>query len=935
MTRYAKTMSQTLAEMKMNDPKLIKIFDKLKKGSKIKIKHDSVLEKGTGYISYTVTAKNIVGKGKRFEQEKITLRNDDNPTGVKKFLYKRDDKVTMAAGDMAVSIADIKENLEEGYEKEVLNVLSDAGIDGYFRNGKLYVDKRDAKDAKAALEDADNIIKLPKMVKEEVEDLDEAIKYTHAAVDKKGLVIGFSSKESDAKDMARRNKGRVVTLTKPLAPKKGDMMVNRPFPDEMDKFPTNTSATQGKRMEENELDEASARADAMRAMGRGRKVDPADIDEPRANAIDKASADKNMVMQMRKVMDVKGNATIEFGNGKKEKVDPKIVKMMLPAHDKIEKPRDKEKFLAMISKSKRDMLNVAKKLSTLKMELDKEDEPLVKKVVDMLKKASNAHAGQAKDLEKAIKETLDIKEGTWKMPDNPKEVAALKKLMSRPLPIGNTEDDKMYKDSASAKLYGLLGDDELFDALGALEDKGKEKADARPVIIKWFQKRVKDNSYDLGDETKTLGKQIGLKMEYVPEAYKPVKANHYDVKIQGVKKKDVNAILKYIKVDGGNYDIEDVDADQVTGGGMSSTSDGDIFIQGDDAGKLGMEIAKKFRGVKVMGEGVELDENKDVRKKYKGKEQKAVDMMIMRNGVDSVQKTHDKDPKKFDAMVKRMSKNIKEEVELDEKYDLYHKTFSDAMQHAYDYAKKKLGITVDPKEIDNKVATGPKKPSEGKTNKYRLKGKGGNLQIQVYNKGGSKPFELNMYKEENEMTKSLKDTIVEMWSEAVSPAQQAAIAISKKEKEEKDEGNAFGAALKAARDNGDDTFMVSGKKYKVEDYKDTKEKKLDPVGKEDGDIDNDGDKDATDKYLAKRRKAISKAIKKDKKESFERYHETKQGSLRDAVLQMWGEEIKEKKTLTKEKKDGIKSKMTDTGKEVTPVELSPKMPKVKESKNKV
>ena len=38
---------------------------------------------------------------------------------------------------------------------------------------------------------------------------------------------------------------------------------------------------------------------------------------------------------------------------------------------------------------------------------------------------------------------------------------------------------------------------------------------------------------------------------------------------------------------------------------------------------------------------------------------------------------------------------------------------------------------------------------------------------------------------------------------------------------------------------------------------------LDPVGKEDGDIDNDGDKDDTDKYLAKRRAAINKAIKKD------------------------------------------------------------------------
>ena len=36
--------------------------------------------------------------------------------------------------------------------------------------------------------------------------------------------------------------------------------------------------------------------------------------------------------------------------------------------------------------------------------LDKEDEPKVKKIIGKLKKASDAHAGQAKDLEKAIKE---------------------------------------------------------------------------------------------------------------------------------------------------------------------------------------------------------------------------------------------------------------------------------------------------------------------------------------------------------------------------------------------------------------------------------------------------------------------------------------------------------------------------------------------------
>ena len=115
-----------------------------------------------------------------------------------------------------------------------------------------------------------------------------------------------------------------------------------------------------------------------------------------------------------------------------------------------------------------------------------------------------------------------------------------------------------------------------------------------------------------------------------------------------------------------------------------------------------------------------------------------------------------KDPlpagKELAKIMKQRKKGKKEETELDEaKYDLYHKDFSTAMQHAYKMAKKMYGITVDPKEIDDKVASGPRKPSEGKTNSYRLKGDKGAIQVQVYNKGGSKPFELNMYKEEVEL----------------------------------------------------------------------------------------------------------------------------------------------------------------------------------------
>ena len=43
----------------------------------------------------------------------------------------------------------------------------------------------------------------------------------------------------------------------------------------------------------------------------------------------------------------------------------------------------------------------------MKEELGKEDEPKVQKIIGKLKKASDAHAGQAKDLEKAVKEGIN------------------------------------------------------------------------------------------------------------------------------------------------------------------------------------------------------------------------------------------------------------------------------------------------------------------------------------------------------------------------------------------------------------------------------------------------------------------------------------------------------------------------------------------------
>jgi hypothetical protein len=94
---------------------------------------------------------------------------------------------------------------------------------------------------------------------------------------------------------------------------------------------------------------------------------------------------------------------------------------------------------------------------------------------------------------------------------------------------------------------------------------------------------------------------------------------------------------------------------------------------------------------------------------------------------------------------------LKEET-LDEaksNYEIKHKTFSSAIQHAVEVAAKQ-GYDVDPDDYDRKVAMGPKKPSKGKTNSYSIKlTKNGKeqkkaLQVQIANLD-NKFYELNMY----------------------------------------------------------------------------------------------------------------------------------------------------------------------------------------------
>ena len=153
---------------------------------------------------------------------------------------------------------------------------------------------------------------------------------------------------------------------------------------------------------------------------------------------------------------------------------------------------------------------------------------------------------------------------------------------------------------------------------------------------------------------------------------------------------------------------------------------------------------------------------------------------------------------------------------------------------------------------------------------------------------------------------------------------------------------------------------VSGVKSQIEEQKKVKEK-LDPVNKQalkkdfddrkDKDIDNDGDVDSSDKYLAKRRKAVAKAMKKDKNEAYEmgtkeyadhtkkvtpgqttedwnkqvNMMQEKNNSMRSVLANMWG--VNEGKNPF-EKDEEVKSKKegkTMTGKPMTKVDVDPDM----------
>jgi len=82
-------------------------------------------------------------------------------------------------------------------------------------------------------------------------------------------------------------------------------------------------------------------------------------------------------------------------------------------------------------------------------------------------------------------------------------------------------------------------------------------------------------------------------------------------------------------------------------------------------------------------------------------------------------------------------------------YTLYHKSYTDAINHALSHHQK-FGLNVSDDDRFQHVGVGSKKPSEGNTTSVSMpathtSGKKHMVHVQVFNKGGTHPYELNTY----------------------------------------------------------------------------------------------------------------------------------------------------------------------------------------------
>jgi hypothetical protein len=176
-----------------------------------------------------------------------------------------------------------------------------------------------------------------------------------------------------------------------------------------------------------------------------------------------------------------------------------------------------------------------------------------------------------------------------------------------------------------------------------------------------------------------------------------------------------------------------------------------------DAVKAGKEInkevtltEKKYYVTYNLGRG----RGKDLEKEFDQKTFKTTNKPKVFNSYSDAKKYAEKMEKMFQHSigggtaywVSDEKMNPIKEAKSD--YEVYHKSYTSAINAAKEYAEKK-GYEINDDDSFRQIGMGPRKPSEGKTNKFSIElSKDGKvqrkkLQIQVY--GMRNSYELNAY----------------------------------------------------------------------------------------------------------------------------------------------------------------------------------------------
>ena len=201
------------------------------------------------------------------------------------------------------------------------------------------------------------------------------------------------------------------------------------------------------------------------------------------------------------------------------------------------------------------------------------------------KKAKNASADEKSqgwvttpknEIPKGLKEEVELEEGTWALPSSQTDYDNLMKIMKKPIPAGK----------AAKLLYGITGDDVLFDAIGKVEDEDKN-ADVRSLVKDFLkQPNVKKHMKKHGikeevgiDEKVKPAKDVGLECMECGHKFRHKNPKYGITKCPKCKSTDLDLQFgEEVKVDEVKSDYEDaIAAFKAKGGNVKKLKPGKKF----------------------------------------------------------------------------------------------------------------------------------------------------------------------------------------------------------------------------------------------------------------------------------------------------------------------------------------------------------------------